>query len=134
MPAQIKTYHQRNLSETRIPLWQFAGLALLGVAIAFGVYANSADEQERSTFLQNPQAGDVYEYKTEGGNYTTFRLVNVTTDSVIVNFNSFEVDGIGGISKLDKAENYNDTLLYALSRAELKDMHQKGTIIDINRK
>lgn len=134
MPAQIKAYHQRNLSETRIPLWQFAGLFLIFMAVAFGVYANSKDAEQESAYLQDPQAGDIYEFKTGDGSYTTFKLMHVTSDSVIVIYNAYEVNKITGISQIDKEENYSDTVMYALSRAEVKALHEKGDIIDINRK
>jgi C4-type Zn-finger protein len=134
MPAQIKAYHHRNLSETRLPLWQFSGLALIFMAIVFGAFANKADAEERSAFLQDPKVGDVYELKTGEGNYTTFRLMDITTDSVIVNYNSYEVNKVTGLPQIDKEENYVDSLVYILSRTELDSMHREGNILDINRK
>jgi hypothetical protein len=133
MPAQIKAYHERNVAETRVPLWQFAGLVLIGIAIAFGVYANQNSKEERAMFFKSPMAGDVYEYKTEEGAYSTFRLSDVATDTVSVNFNNYEVDKISGLYKIEKEENYSDTTYY-LSRVQLTEMDSAGEIVDIDRK
>ena len=54
MPPQISAYHHRNLAETRLPLWQFTGLALVAVAIFFGIYANKVDKEEQAQFVANP--------------------------------------------------------------------------------
>ena len=134
MPAQIRTYHYKNLADTRLPMWQFAGLFLLAVSIAVGVYTNAKDKTEQAAFLQTPLAGDVYEVKTKTGSYTTFRVVNFETDTVLVNLNSYEVDKATGIRDIDKSENYSDSLIYALPHAELKQMFSAGEILDINRK
>lgn len=72
MPAQIGAYHYKNLAQTRLPLWQFVGLAIIGIAIAFGVYNSKKDKEEQAQYVQTPMAGDVYELKTETGAYTTF--------------------------------------------------------------
>lgn len=132
MPPQIKAYHERNLAETRIPVWQFTGVVLLTVAVAFGVYANGVDKDEQAQLLKAPVAGDVYEYKTGDGAYTTFRIAEVGEDSLAVSFNNYEVNKITGLSKIDKEENYSDTL-YMLPRTELNEMFAAGEILDINR-
>lgn len=134
MPAQIRAHHERNLAETKLPIWHFSGLALFMVAITIGVFANKADQEQRAIFLKNPAAGDVYEFKTEGGNYTLFKLQSVTADSVIVTFNNYEVNKITGLTQIDKEENYSDSTLYAFSRAQISAMFEAGEILDINRK
>lgn len=134
MPSQIKAYHERNLAETRIPIWQFSGLVLLMVVVTLGVFANKADQEERALFIKDPRAGDIYELKTQEGNYTLFKLQDITPDSVVVIFNAYEVNKLSGLYKIDKAENYSDSLLYTLSRGELHTMFEAGEILDINRK
>jgi hypothetical protein len=132
MPSQIRAYHERNIAESKIPLWQFSGLAILLVAIAMGINASNADKEERAKFLENPQSGDVYEYKTGVGAYTTFRVVDVGPDSLAVSFNNYEVDKFSGLYTIDKEENYSDTT-YMLTRSELMKMFASGDILDINR-
>ncbi|WP_254156248.1 hypothetical protein [Chryseosolibacter indicus] len=132
MPAQIKAYHERNLSETRLPIWQFSGLALFFIAIAFGAYTNGQDKDEQAQFLKAPKSGDVYEWKTKAGAYTTFRVSEVGTDTLKVHFNNYEVNKISGIYQIDKEENYSDTT-YQITRTELQQMYAGGEIVDINR-
>ena len=133
MPAQIRAHHERNIAESRLPLWQFAGLALLFVGIAFGVYASGVDKEEQARFLQTPQTGDIFEIKTKAGAYTTFKVSDVIGDTVTVSFNDYEVDRASGIYKIDKEENYSEELYY-LTKAQLEEMFSAGEIMDINRK
>jgi hypothetical protein len=132
MPAQIAAHHHRNLAETRSPLWQFTGLALIGVLVAFGVYGNAADKEEQAALLKNPMSGDVYEIKTESGSYTTFKIANVKTDTVEVWLNDYETNKITGINKIDKEENYSDTT-YTMTMNTIREMYAAGEIVDVNR-
>lgn len=132
MPPQISAYHHRNLAETRLPLWQFTGLALVAVAIFFGIYANKIDKEEQAQFVANPMSGDVYEMKTSTGAYTTFKLVSVNADSVQIRPNNYEVDRISGIVDIDKDENYSDST-FTMPAGSLQDMFTSGDILDINR-
>ena len=132
MPAQIRAHHERTLTETRLPLWQFTGLALLLVFIAFSVYADRAKQEEQARFLKNPEAGDVYEYKTKEGHYTLFKINEVRNDTVIVRFNDYEVDRISGLHQINMDQNYSDST-YSLTKAELTEMFAAGNIADINR-
>jgi hypothetical protein len=133
MPPNIRQYHEVSLAENRIPLWQFSGLALLMVLIAWTVYSSGKDKEEQAVFLASPAKGDVYEMKTEAGNYTLFKIVAIADDSVNVVYNDFEVTKLSGINKIDKDENYPDSIYYSLSLGELKAMFEKGKIMDINR-
>ncbi len=133
MPAQIRAHHERNIAGTRLPLWQFSGLALVLVGIAFGVYADGADKEQQARFLEAPKSGDIYELKTKAGAYTTFRVAEAPGDTVTVSFNDYEVDRVSGIYKIDKDENYSEELYY-LTRAQLQEMFSAGDILDINRK
>ena len=132
MPAQIRAYHERNLAETRLPIWQFSGLVLLLVAIVFGAYTNGLDKEQQAQLLQAPQSGDVYEWKTRSGAYTTFRVVGMHSDTLTVNFNNYQVDKISGIYNIDKIENYSDSV-YQITSTELQKMYAAGEILDINR-
>jgi hypothetical protein len=132
MPAQIAAHHHRNLAETRLPLWQFTGLALIAVLVAFGVYGSAADKEQQAAFLKNPMAGDVYELKTKSGSYTTFKIVNVKPDTVEVRFNDYETNKITGISTIDIEENYSDTT-YVLPAVTIREMFAAGEVVDVNR-
>src|SRR5687768_16490046 len=132
MPAQVRAYHERNLAETRVPVWHFSGLALVMVAIVFGVFNNQLERERQAKFLESPLAGDVYQYKTKGGSYTLFKIAEVGSDTLIVRFNDYEVNQLSGLYTIDKLENYSDKTYY-LSKMELKEMFAAGNIADINR-
>jgi hypothetical protein len=134
MPAQIRAYHERNLTESRVPLWQFAGLGLIFVLVSLGVYNSNADKKEQAEFLKSPKSGDIYEYKSGPAAYTTFKITEVVnTDTLAVNFNAYETNKITGLTDIDKEENYSDTT-YFMTRAKLMEMYASGDILDINRK
>ena len=132
MPSQIRAYHERNVAETRLPLWQFAGLFLLAVGIGFGIFADKLDKENQAQLMQTPMPGDVYELKTEGGSYTTFRVVNVQMDTLAVKLNNYEVQTVTGIRQLDKDENYSDSVYFIPVNA-VREMFTAGEIVDINR-
>jgi hypothetical protein len=132
MPAQISAYHHRNLTQTRLPVWQFTGLALLAVAIVAGTYGEKADKEQQASYVQSPMAGDVFEMKTGSGAYTTFKVVNVKSDSVQVRLNDYEVNTLSGITKIDKEENYSDST-YTMPVSSLNEMFTAGEIVDVNR-
>lgn len=133
MPAQIRAYHERNIAETRLPLWQFAGLALFVLGVVSGIVSDARDKEQRAGFLQSPQTGDIYEYKTKKGAFTTFRIALVSNDTIAVSFNDYEVDRSTGLYKIDKEENYSKEI-YTIGKAELQKMFDSGEILDINRK
>jgi hypothetical protein len=132
MPAQIKQYHQRNIAETRIPIWQFAGLVIIALTVVAGIYNSKVENEKREAFLQNPNVGDIYHYKTGPSAYTTFKIVGVGADTLEVNFNNYEVDKITGIYKIEKDENYSDSV-FLLPKASIQEMFAGGDILDINR-
>ena len=132
MPAQIGAYHHRNLAQTRLPLWQFTGLALVAVVVVSGMYSNKNDKEQQALYVQSPMAGDVYEMKTGSGAYTTFKVVNVKSDSVQVRLNDYEVNTSSGIPKIDIEENYSDST-YLMPVSSLNEMFTTGEIVDVNR-
>ncbi len=132
MPEPIKREHENLKSETKGPIWQFAGLGLIAILIAWGNYVSGEDKKEELKFIAKPQKGDTYEYKIETRSYSTLKVVSVTNDSVFVSPNEYEISKMSKIYKIDKPENYSD-LIYGISRLKLSDMYNSGEILDINR-
>jgi len=133
MPENLQQEYKNLLGETRTPIWQFSGVGIIAVLILWGVYSSKMDSEQEQQYLSNPEIGDVYEYKTDEGNYSTFKISEVFTDSIAIIQNDYETDKIGGVSKIDKSKNYSDAY-YAISKKELKEMYDEKTIFDINRK
>lgn len=132
MPERIKNEYLQLKSDTKGPLWQFAGLALIIVFIAWGIYTSEEQNKLEKVYINAPKKGDVYKYKIKTGVYSTLKVVNVTKDSVFVSPNDYEINSMSKIYKIDKSENYPD-YSYGISNNELKNMYESGKIYGINR-
>ena len=132
MPEPIKREYENLKNETKGPIWQFAGLGIIAILIAWGNYASGEDKKLELEYIKSPQIGDVYEYKIETGSYSTLKVVSVTNDSVFVSPNEYEISNMSKIYKIDKSENYSN-LSYGISKNKLKEMYDSGKILDINR-
>ena len=60
------------------------------------------------------------------------RLEKVTTDSLFLSLNDFEISKKSRIYKIDKDENYSE-ITYGYSKSEMIQMHKEGIVFDINR-
>lgn len=132
MPENIKNDYYRIANESKGPIWQFAGLGLIAALFVFGVYSNKEESKREKEYLATPMAGDIYEYKTESGSYSSLKVIEVTQDSIFVAPNDYEISKMSQVYKIDKPENYTD-FYYGLSRDEVNDMYNSGDIFDINR-
>lgn len=132
MPDHIKREALNVKKNTKGPIWQFAGLGLIGVLVIWGYYANGENKKLDLKYIASPVAGDIYEYKITSRHYSTMKVVEVSNDSVYVSPNEYEIDKKSKIRKIDKPENYSD-LSYSISKKELKEMYDSGEIFDVNR-
>jgi len=132
MPEPIKREYINLKNDTKGPIWQFAGLGIIAALISWGIYTNIEDKKKESVYLQLPQMGDVYKYKVENGNYSTFKIVDVSQDSIFISPNEYEINKIGQVYTIDKPENYSE-IVYGLSKTKVKEMYDSGEIYDIDR-
>ncbi|HEY3406526.1 MAG TPA: hypothetical protein VGK59_24225 [Ohtaekwangia sp.] len=132
MPHELKREYTTLKAETRVPIWQFAGLGVIGLLAIWITYIGSVDEKKELEYLADPAVGDVYRYKTETKNYSTLKVVSISADSVFVSPNDYETDKMSGVHKIDKEINYSK-FSYGISRADLKEMHTREEIYDIDR-
>ena len=132
MPQSIKAEYNKIKGDVKGPIWQFAGLVIIAIVVALGNYRSGENEKLNEVYLNEPQVGDVYEYKVENGNYSTYKVIEVVQDSVYVSPNEYEITKSSKLYKIDKEENYAD-FYYAFSKQEIKDMYSSKEIMDINR-
>lgn len=132
MPERMKMEYKNFKSDAKGPIWQFSGSILIICLIAFAGYSSGKDKENTSKYLSEPAIGDVYEYKIESGSYSTMKVMQVTSDSLFMSFNDYEISKSTRIYKIDKEENYPDEI-YGVSRQDLLDMNVEGDIMDINR-
>ncbi|MGC3943710.1 MAG: hypothetical protein QM762_04080 [Chryseolinea sp.] len=131
MPQSVKTSYKDLVNETRIPIWNFVGLVVIGVMVAYGSYASGETAKKEEAYFNNPAQGDLYEIKVND-NYTTFRIEAVSGDSLLVAWNSYEVTKATGLTQIEKDENYTETVM--IPRSEVSDMKKANSIYHIYRK
>ncbi len=132
MQEPLKSEYHRFKNNTKGPIWQFAGLAIIAVLIVWGNYASGQNEKLELEYIVSPMEGDIYEYKIEARSYSTLKVMSVSNDSVFVSPNEYEISKMSKIHKIDKLENYPE-FSYGISRVKLKEMYDSGDIIGINR-
>ncbi|HTF20282.1 MAG TPA: hypothetical protein VK658_19560 [Chryseolinea sp.] len=130
MPPAVKTAYQDLTKETRIPLWNFVGLAGAAFLIAYGSYASGETAKKEEAYFINPAQGDLYEVKIDN-HYTTFRVEAVSSDSLIVAWNNYGVSKPIGLSDIKKDENYAEAV--SIARSEVSEMKRSNSIYHISR-
>ena len=131
MPAPLKASYDNVKAQAKTPIWTFSGLALLAVLISFGVYSENQDAARNAKLITEPKAGDIFEIKTVGNNYTLYKVESVAGDSVLIAANNFETNKLSGLRDL-KVKGFS-TELYSYHKNELKMMLESGEIMDIDR-
>ena len=116
----------------RGPIWQFSELLLFVFLIAFAFYSSGRDKENTQIYLFNPVIGDVYEYKADSGSYSTMKLEKITSDSLFLSLNDYEISKKSRLYKIDKEENYSE-VTYGYSKTEMSEMQKDGIILEINR-
>jgi hypothetical protein len=133
-PSNLQQSYQAIKAQTKTPVWMFSGLALLAVLISAVAISISQDNKRNAGYLAAPQDGDIYELKTEGNHYGLILVEQIKGDSAYVRLSDYEVDKKVTISKLqsmNKGKFSED--LFVFSKAELKNMWDKGEIVDAKR-
>jgi len=112
----------------------FAGLALVLVLITVGVVSAKQDDARNAGYLAAPQDGDIYELKTPESHYALMVVEQIKGDSAYVRLSDYEVDkkvSIGKLQSMNKGKFSED--LFVFSKADLKQMWDKGEIVDAKR-
>ena len=133
MSSSFASAFNQLKASTKVPKWQFSGLGVIAILIAFMSFVSMESNKKELIYIADPQKGDVYEYKSNKGFYSTLKVAEVNRDSVFVLENDFETDKMTGIYKIDKSENYG-LISYAISRSELQKMYDEKVIYDVNRR
>jgi len=132
MPEALKMQYKNIKGEAKGPIWQFSGLLVFALLIVFAIYSSGKNKEDTQLYLTQPAVGDIYEYKANNGSYSTMRLEKVTTESLFLSLNDFEISKKSRIYKIDKDENYSE-ITYEYSKSEMIQMHKEGIVFDINR-
>ncbi|HUR11979.1 MAG TPA: hypothetical protein VM012_11445 [Flavitalea sp.] len=136
MPASLQkeTYDILKL-KTATPVWMFSGLALLVLLITSMVIDSNKKNERNALLILAPQSGDVFEVRTKDNQYTLFKVDDVQGDTVLFFINDFQTNKSSGLRDIkEKGDNAYAKETYVMARQELKEMFDKGDIVDIDRK
>jgi len=115
------------------PIWQFSGLILIAIFIGWGAISRNEKEKNDLVYISNPVVGDIYNYEMENGDYSTFKVSRIKSDTVFLIPNEFAIKRRNKLYKIDTEENYLD-LSIGILKSELKSMFDEKTIFGIKRK
>lgn len=132
MDEGLRNEYDYLKKESKGPIWQFAGLAILVVGIAAMYYLGQLSDQKEKDQVANPQIGDVYVVSMPGEGYSTLKVKSLSNDSVFVMENMMGINKLRGISEIDKQENYFD-YTYGISRSTLIEMKESREIKSVRR-
>ena len=135
MPESMKAAYQNVRVQAKRPLWTFTGVAIAGALITWGVILANQEDAENRRLIQQPVTGDVFEFRTESGQYTLLRVTDIQGDKVFLQPHSYETNKVSGLIDMrEKGETawLQDTLLFTTT--ELITLQKDGSIIDIDRK
>lgn len=131
-PVQAENRLIELKSDYKIPIWHFAGIFAIALAIMGANFASNQDDKENQAFFSRPMSGDIYELKLGRKEYSTFKILDVEEDSIAVIYNIYQTNKSTGLAEIDKAENYTDDI-YLIAKHTMTEMFEDGTIIDIDR-
>ena len=121
-------------SQSKTPVWTFAGLALVVVLVTLGIINDKKKDEKNAKLVLAPQRGDIFEIKTEENQYTLYKIDEVQGDSVFIRINNYETNKLTGLDDLKrKGQNAYSEDVFSVTKADLKKMLDKGEVIDIER-
>lgn len=133
-PSNFQSYYETLKIRSKTPIWTFTGITLLALLILWLVISGIQDDKKDAALIQSPQTGDIYEAKTEDGNYTIFKVKEVVGDTVFLLLSEYETNKITGLSDIKKKgdEAYFQEPL-SVHKEDLKALLEEGKIIDVDR-
>ena len=134
MPENLLAAFQNLKAQTRMPIWTFSGLGLLAALVIAVVISDKKKDERNAKLILTPQSGDVFEIKTKENQYTLYKVSSIQNDSIIIHINNYETNKISGLADLkSKGESAYSEDEYAIHKSDLKQMLEKGEIVDIER-
>ncbi|HEX7846643.1 MAG TPA: zinc-ribbon domain-containing protein [Chitinophagaceae bacterium] len=134
MPESFRNAYNNLKKQAKAPVWMFAGLGLVAVLVTIGIISDQQNDAKNRKLIQSPQSGDVFEIKTEDKQYSLFKVGNVNQDTVYIRAHQYETNKFSGLAELKKkGESGYSEVIIPFTKDELKQMLEKGEIIDIDR-
>lgn len=133
MPEDIRKDYFTLSRTKKIPKWQFSGTVLISIIVIFNIFSSNQTKNKYDAYFTNPLIGDVYVYHKKNGNLSSFKITQITNDSLYGKQNRFETNRLAGLDQIAKDENYSESES-VISREEIKKMYLSSKIFEIDRK
>ncbi len=131
MPASLKLAGGNLKGQSKTPYFTFIGVALLAVLITVAVIEGRKTDERNAALIKQPQKGDVYEVRTQEGNYTIYKVDHVSNDTAYLFISQYESNKATALYQLMSKPYMEET--FAFTVKELVDMQSKGEIIGVKR-
>ena len=135
MPASLKLSYDNLKTQTKIPVWTFAGCFLIVIGSIFFFISEKQKAKKVNEWVLSPQKNDVFHIKLKNDHYTLYRVNKVSNDSVYLALNKYESDREDGLDDVEaKGDTAYDSAQEGIAKPFLIEMAKEGTILDIERK
>lgn len=114
----------------KVPFHHFSGILILVIILGFAINTGIQMKKKEKEYILKPIKNDIYLIKNDFG-YTTYKVKNITPDSIFVYKNNLIVNHYSKIDNIDVNTNYKTLLGFKLS--EVIKMYNSNIIYQINR-
>ena len=134
IPPQMQAPVRDLKKQTRLPLWQWSGVALLALAVGWGLMASTQNARADAAYLTAPRPGDIYTVHAtdDDPNYSLLKVMSAKGNTVEVVANKFQIDNSHPIDALNSPAKYNKKS-FSLTQFELQIMKNRGQLTDVDR-
>lgn len=132
MSSSLKLDFDNAKLKLKKPIWQFTGLGLIAILILMAQYSSYQNERDEQVYLAAPEVNDVYYCTSSERLYSTMRVDSVSSDSVFVCPNMYEIDKKSKVYRIDKVINY-PAFKYGISKSTITEMYNRDEIFKIER-
>ena len=113
------------------PIWSFSGIILIAAIILWGWYSNLPDKDRMISIVNAPKENTVFDFKTEDGEYSSFRVCSFDEDYLYIVYNQFQVSNIKDLDRVSEPNFFTqDTLV--VDRETLLNEIESGIIRDVH--
>lgn len=131
---ELKQEYSEQKTGTKPPIWTFVGLVGFAALMVWAGMSVEQNKKNSAKWILAPQKGDVYEIKTEDGEYSICKVNSIAGDTVFLFYSQFQINKS---SKLYQIKNKGEEAYLPLPipklKSELKTMLDKGEIMEVER-
>lgn len=132
LSPDVRSLYRPFQSKQIPPIWTFAGsLGLLLIPVVLWL-SSLQEKREMLIKLEHLENNQKFDYRTENGTYSIFKLLRMDGDRISVAYNQFETTSEEGLVNIDYPHQYSkDTTVMTMS--ELKTWVETGKVVFIYR-